>query len=111
MPHSVTEDAPDAFASAYFRMSAGMTWDEEGSKLSCGPYMLTSSRWMAHSPNSSRHACPCTSSIFFDRPYGALVSSGYPSHSASSRNGTGVSLGYEQTVPMPTNLSTPERAA
>ena len=42
-------------------------------------------------------------------PYGAFVSSGYPSQRFSSRNGTGVNFGYEQIVPSWTNFSTPAR--
>ena len=49
---------------------------------------------------------------FFAIPYGAFVSSGYPIQIDSSRNGTGVNFGYEQTVPRRTVFSTPNfRAA
>ena len=51
------------------------------------------------------------SMAFFAIPYGAFVSSGYPSHSDSSRNGTGVNFGYEHTVPSSTVFSTPTARA
>ena len=66
---------------------------------------------MALNPYSCRYAWPCTSSIFFAMPYGALVSSGYPFHRSRSRNGTGASFGYAQIVPTPTNFSTPANRA
>src|SRR5471032_220489 len=44
VPQQATSDAPASTASRHLRMSAGITCDDCGSKLSCGPYRLTGSR-------------------------------------------------------------------
>src|SRR5262249_4480940 len=45
VPQQTTVRAPASTASRNFLISAGMTCDDAGSKLSCGPYRLTGSRW------------------------------------------------------------------
>ena len=76
MPQTSMWSTPASWASTHFLMSAGITWDEAGSKLSPGPYRFTGIRWMTSKPYCARYAWPWTRSIFFARPYGAFVSSG-----------------------------------
>ena len=62
---------------------------------------------MMSDPYSWRYAWAWTSSMRLASPYGALVSSGYPSQSCDSRVGVGAVPGYEQAVPTTRTLSTP----
>ena len=49
-----------------FLISAGMTCEEEGSKLSPGPYRFTGIRWMTSNAYLARYVWPWTSGIFLD---------------------------------------------
>jgi len=90
---------------------AGMTCELAGSKLSPGPYKLTGSRWMALNPYCWRYACPGPGASSWQGRRARWSPPGNRSRRSSSRKGTAVNLGYSQTVPIPTNFSTPAKRA
>lgn len=65
VPQFVTDSAPERFASSNRLISAGMTCEPVGEKLSPGPYRLVGIAEIHGRPYCRRTACTCTMPAIF----------------------------------------------